>query len=171
MISKGANVNAIDYKGKSPLHYNCSCGLGENPELVSITNELLQNGAKVNLLNHQTNILYNACKLKKFNTISALLKKEANPNEVCYTDKPETPLEIAESDLFGLPIFKEIQNAAYARARTKLQEQIENYQHQYKSSSKKISNHPVFKKLEAQRTDDTEIPAEKRIALAHRLKQ
>lgn len=111
-LKKGANINAMNRYGETPLTYAIS-GFTDSMDtesdivynkLIDVIDCLLENGADINLFGHDaTSPVVEAYYAHSPRLVEYLLKKGANPNVNCYlTDKiEETYCSTILSCIFG----------------------------------------------------------------------
>jgi hypothetical protein len=93
LLARGADPNATDYNGKTPLHFAFGCALEDGLFMVKL---LLKNGAHVNAadVNGRTP-LHHACLGNRFPLAQILLENGANVNAV--SKLWGSPLQLASS--------------------------------------------------------------------------
>ena len=85
LLSQGANINMIDYKGKSALHRAAQAGF------LAITKLLIENGADVELKDkNQQTPLFDAASYGRTKTVLLLIAEGANKEHLDY--RGDTPL-------------------------------------------------------------------------------
>jgi len=104
LIAKGADVNVINSRSETPLHYACTRGH------IDIMTYLLENGANANAVNSEgDNALHYAIFTRNLNTIRLLVKYGVNPE--VNSKRQGTPIEIAtKNNLYEIAV--ELKKAA-----------------------------------------------------------
>ncbi|WP_346863681.1 ankyrin repeat domain-containing protein [uncultured Draconibacterium sp.] len=98
LIEMGANINAKDKDGNSPLHIATSC-----PRNNKIISELLKYGADINSKNNEgVTPLMNAIQWNKYKTVKNLIKHGANVNDKNIDDTSVLDLARDNKKVFEL---------------------------------------------------------------------
>jgi len=149
LLAKGADINAIDKYGKTPLHYAQNAGVvkalvakdadvkvvdifGNTPlhyaaekGCIDVVNALLSAGAKINAVNrHRRTPLHLAAQAYCMDLVNVLLKQNANP---CLKDNDgKTPRSLAENHKMW-PFVGSYEKQRWKDAEKKVEEKMRQY--------------------------------------------